>query len=576
MNALTFLASMTGGALALNLLGEVTRWANDYVKRPSERAAEPREPAEVRCSTPKEEPQKEPYAKEETAAWWWRQVLSVKGIFGLLLCPLQVPILLVNSYIIALNLETIFQFAPPPLFWFRALGWEREVTIVDLYGLLCSLGQMISASIYQQMRLDEEKPNTRLRNRVGTMAATALISLMAFEVGSSLYRGRIQAGLENAVLSGLLALGVAAVEVLVGIYLIDWFLVPLILAFLPVAAPFRAVARCGESLKQSFQDRFRQRKSSRANPLILAVACPLAAIERAVMQPLRRLDALILRLMLTRKPRSSQGHQDSVRTYLKAAAVGILLVAAGVALLGCGNFGAPKPSIQWITALDNTTSIKKDHYIKMRDEMMPEIVLSRLRSRDDIHILPVDSDPEQNVKVIPMSNRRAGVHTEIAAVFDYLRTFNQPQGYRGTTNIGGVLAYAKRISQKLEEERKRAEAIGRGHPSAPLFVVAIFTDGKLEGRQTRYGGEWPQNVVVWFFGVDPRYEDHLKKWATGEMGLPEEQLTIVRMSDWKTMKKVFGQRIDRPYEDQQVLQALGVPQAPVEVAGNKSQRRSQR
>jgi len=76
-----------------------------------------------------------------------------------------------------------------------------------------------------------------------------------------------------------------------------------------------------------------------------------------------------------------------------------------------------------------------------------------------------------------------------------------------TTNIAGALAYTKRNSQKIQEERQRVAASGKSLPPAPLWVGNIFTDGKSEGAHTKLPpGPWPAEVQGWFRGVESIHE----------------------------------------------------------------------
>ncbi len=195
----------------------------------------------------------------------------------------------------------------------------------------------------------------------------------------------------------------------------------------------------------------------------------------------------------------------------------------------------------------------------MRDEMLPAIVLARLRHRDEVHILRLDTDPENQVEMLRLT-RNVGMGREIAAFFTTVQKINQPSKYRGSTNIGGILAYAKRISMTLQESAKQAEARGKPRPISPRFVVSIFTDGKPEGIQTQpQQGPWPTQVEVWFWGVEAKHEDALKQWAVTKMQLPEAQLHIVRFIDWQTVvAHTFGRHVGRPHPNTAVLKRLGV------------------
>jgi hypothetical protein len=172
-----------------------------------------------------------------------------------------------------------------PLFWFTLWGWQREITEFDLYGVLVSLSQMVVASASDQVRLEGEK-HLVLR----LIALVALLSLVSFEVGASFYRGLMLAGPWNASLSAALALGVATMECIVGVFLLDRFLIPLLLAMLwTITAPFHGLARwCGR----------RRPQPSRPIPLMLVPTYPLAAVDRALMSPLRQVDNFVKRILI--------------------------------------------------------------------------------------------------------------------------------------------------------------------------------------------------------------------------------------------------------------------------------------
>lgn len=235
-----------------------------------------------------------------------------------------------------------------------------------------------------------------------------------------------------------------------------------------------------------------------------------------------------------------------------------------VTMLGCGNGTVTamtlKAPIVWIVALDITPTVPKAHFAGMRDQMLPAVVLARLRSRDEVHTLPVDSDPEQHVRVTRLiQNRR--LDKEITALFASLRTeFVRPERYKGTTNLGGVLSYVKRTRLLFEEDSTRAQSNGKPRPPTPQFVVTIFTDGLPDGRQTiPPAGPWPADVSVWFWGVEREHETALMKWATTAMGLPPSQVRIVRFTDWQTAEaQVFGPSIDRPTPQPEIRKRLGV------------------
>jgi len=242
----------------------------------------------------------------------------------------------------------------------------------------------------------------------------------------------------------------------------------------------------------------------------------------------------------------------------------VTCLALAMTQLGCGNLtvSTPKAAILWMVGIDITASIPADHFLLTRDQMFPQVILSRVRPRDEIHVVPINTNPEQHVHVTRLV-RTAGLDKELAALLTTVQTqIVHTQNPKVMTNIGGVLAYAKRLSTLLQEERSRAAAQGKAAAPAPRIVVVLFTDGKPEGRQTMpLSGPWPTNVSVWFWGVEPAAEAALTHWATTTMELPETQLHLVRFSDWETVAaQVFGRHVDRPHPNLAFLKRLQAPQ----------------
>jgi len=213
--------------------------------------------------------------------------------------------------------------------------------------------------------------------------------------------------------------------------------------------------------------------------------------------------------------------------------------------------------MEWILGLDITTSISDTHFHTMRDQMIPRLVLSRLRGQDTVHVLQIDSNPQDTLRRVPVSPRHIGLDQEVVGLYTgFIQPIVQPPRYHGSTNIGGVLAYANRIAGMVQTNTGQK----------PQIVVLVFTDGKLEGSQTSLGAAWPADMHVWFWGVLPEHEAALKNWASKKMLLGEAQFTVVRLSDWETMAEVFGRKIGRRFADQQVLEKLQGLSAPQRVA----------
>lgn len=303
MNVLIMLAGLVGVAVALSLLGGITEIANDYITRTRDETLA-LSPLPDKLPTLKPA-LAAPVSPPQRAAWWWQRFLSPRGMLGVLLLLVELVILLANSYLIATNFEVIFGHPGPPLFVLTVWGWEREVSVFDLYGVLISLMQMISASAYH-LESDDR------RSLVRRSALVALVSLMGFEIGTAVARGWHLGGLENASFSGLLALGTAACEVAVGIVLLDRCLVPLLLALLwSISSPLWALVGWWERRKPRRLWAYEVKR--KRNSVLQTLAWPLVLVDRSVMAPLRRLDDGAARLVarMTKQSRQEEGDNNA-------------------------------------------------------------------------------------------------------------------------------------------------------------------------------------------------------------------------------------------------------------------------
>jgi hypothetical protein len=111
----------------------------------------------------------------------------------------------------------------------------------------------------------------------------------------------------------------------------------------------------------------------------------------------------------------------------------------------------------------------------------------------------------------------------------------------------------------LEAERQRIVRQGKASPPVAPIILHLFTDGELPaGQSLPQPGPWSTTLQVWVWGVEHVYEARLKQWLITDLGLPEEQLQIVRFSEWQTTaEKVFGPRVGRPLADMGLLKRLG-------------------
>lgn len=292
MNRFHALAWLTAGTAVLNAIEFISARASAYLQRRDEAPPTPQpEPQTMPVPTPVTLP---PVPEEATAGYWWQRLFTLDGLFGLVAGLCEGPILIVNSYLIAATLETILDRPGNPIIPVILFGWEREITDFDLIGALISVAQMLAASA---LHLAWEA-----RQRLWTvfgLALVALLSLVFFETGATVYRSfRIDVEPWNAVMSGAQALGIASVECIVGIFAIDRCLLPCSLAVLwSLATPIRAMGRWWRKRQGTRVLRVRPRRQRRSHPMLLALAYPLAALDHAVMAPLRRLDRAVSALL---------------------------------------------------------------------------------------------------------------------------------------------------------------------------------------------------------------------------------------------------------------------------------------
>lgn len=239
------------------------------------------------------------------AAGHFRELFSAKGMIGFLFSFLQIPVLLVNSYILAIRFEAIFNSPGMALFTLNIMGWMREISEYDVFGLLVSLGIMGSAAAFA---------HTALHRRAASPLITytslpGWIALATFEIAVSLYGGIATDGhWINAALSALFAFGMVLLEGLFGIFAIDYFLVPLFLAVLwTLSLPFQLVSSGIRKLaakwtasaperaaRRGFRRELRaQRKAQKSNNRVNPLAVLLLAVYQAVFQPLNKLDRFV-------------------------------------------------------------------------------------------------------------------------------------------------------------------------------------------------------------------------------------------------------------------------------------------
>jgi hypothetical protein len=208
--------------------------------------------------------------------------------------------------------------------------------------------------------------------------------------------------------------------------------------------------------------------------------------------------------------------------------------------------------------LDVTTSIAPERFVQMRDAMIPQIVLARLQPGDEVQLAPIHANPDRQITVKRLTEK-FGTDKKMGDLSQHLRQLTQTKDPKVPNNLGNLLAYAKRIGTTLDSERQRVARQGKASPPAAPIVFQAFTDGELPaGQSLPQSSPWPVTLQVWVWGVENAYEARLKQWLMTDLGLPEEQLQIVRFSEWQTTaEKVFGPRVGRPFPDMGLLKRLG-------------------
>ena len=207
--------------------------------------------------------------------------------------------------------------------------------------------------------------------------------------------------------------------------------------------------------------------------------------------------------------------------------------------------------------LDVTTSIAPERFVQMRDTLIPQIVLARLQPGDEVAWVPINANPERELKLQRLTGKM-GTDKGLRDMHARLRQVEQSRDPKIINNLGSFLAYGKRTGTMLEAERQRLVSQGKKPVPVERLVFSLFTDGELPaGQSVPPSGPWPTNVAVWIWGVESVYETRLKQWLTTDLELPEGQVTLVRFSDWQlTEAKTFGARIGRPFADLGFLKRL--------------------
>jgi hypothetical protein len=307
--------------LALLLLSAITRAA----RRRSRQISQREEPVHTEPQAAAIQPftfTSASVAQEHTAEWWWSQLLSGKAVLGALFIPLQLIVLVINSYVLALRLEVLLNRVGDPLFTLGTLGWDREITVFDIVGCLISLIQVVAAAAFAHALSRKERFTWPSIAALG-----AWLMMMTVEVMLSFLSGLSAGGaLWAAVLNGLLAGGLALTDSLFGIYIFEHLAIPLALAIAwSIATPIRALVKVARA-RASFWAISRREPSRSESGKSNLLYSTVGAID-PVFQPLRDLDAFTYRFLRSLqanklKPAKERKEKSHVQTQTDEALPG--------------------------------------------------------------------------------------------------------------------------------------------------------------------------------------------------------------------------------------------------------------
>lgn len=201
-------------------------------------------------------------------------------------------------------------------------------------------------------------------------------------------------------------------------------------------------------------------------------------------------------------------------------------------LLGCGQFKPQPipPRIAWIIAFDLTLSIPYETFNEYKNNLFPQLVLANLRGKDEIHILPFADKPPE-VLFFDIKGRGRFLEEKEKEIRERIKGLNQMKR-RTITNIGEVIAYAKKISRKRGEDFK--------------YVLIIFSDGIITGNQTLDKSRLDGGIsmLVYFIGVkDVKQEMNLISLCK-KMGI-DSKVSVVPLTSWEAELKDFGLEFGR-------------------------------
>lgn len=234
----------------------------------------------------------------------------------------------------------------------------------------------------------------------------------------------------------------------------------------------------------------------------------------------------------------------------------VLLLPLLLGTGGCGGLeiGAPPAPMIWYVGFDVTTSITAEEFAGYK-QIAREAVLARLKNNDRVYVLRVDSDPQDSAESFSLNGGKLGLYQEIQKINAYIEgQIRQPERYRGTTNIGGFLAYVKRNITNDRKQRQKLVDQGTPLPPEPIYAAVLFSDGYPVGAQSLDPSEWPDDVALSVWGVQPQHIDVMNELCR-EMGIPGENVQLIRSADVQPTLTHFAREWNRPLNPQ-LLKAL--------------------
>lgn len=201
-------------------------------------------------------------------------------------------------------------------------------------------------------------------------------------------------------------------------------------------------------------------------------------------------------------------------------------------LLGCGQINPPiSQRICWISAFDLTTSTSSETFTEYKDNLFPQLVLANLRGKDELHILPF-ADKIHPVPFFDIKGRGHFLEKKRKEIYEHIKGINQVKS-RTYTNIGEVIAYAKKMAKKRGKDFK--------------CVVTIFTDGIPTGKQTidKSSLDGKISLLVYFIGITNTQQEIKIKSLCREMGINDSKISVVPLVSWEAELKDFGLEFGR-------------------------------